>query len=272
MAGDANHAGRSECSDQTSHSDRASPIDDVDSSDGHGHYIESFDGHSIEELRPEPMIHPSARIRDSTLGSWTRIGREVRIQDSEMGEYSYIVHHGSMAHTTVGKFCSIAAFVRLNPGNHPTDRPTQHHMTYRRQRYGFDDTDDEDVFAWRRDHPVEIGHDVWVGHGAVVLPGVTVGNGAVVGAGAVVTHDVEPYTVVGGVPADEIGRRFSPEIAAQLEATGWWDWPRETIAERFEAFCGDVETFLDAYGPGSESSESSPASNATSPVGGGGPV
>jgi phosphonate metabolism protein (transferase hexapeptide repeat family) len=228
---------------------RSTSKDSRDTADLPDHYVESFDGFSVDQLSEEPTIHPTARVSDSTLGSWTRVGSHARIRESEMGDFSYVVRHGSMTYATVGKFCSIAAFVRLNPGNHPTDRPTQHHMTYRRRRYGFDDEDDHEFFAWRRDHPVEIGHDVWIGHGALVMPGVTVGNGAVVGAGAVVTHDVEPYTVVGGVPAEQIGRRFPPETAARLETTEWWNWPRETIAERFEEFCGDVESFLDAYGP-----------------------
>lgn len=116
-----------------------------------------------------------------------------------------------MAHTTVGKFCSIVAFVRCNPGNHPT----QHHMTYRRRRYGFPDADDETFFAWRRDHPVEIGHHVWIGHGAVVVPGVTIGNGAVVGAGAVVSHDVEPFTIVRGSSRCGDRSRFPPVVRSQ---------------------------------------------------------
>jgi acetyltransferase-like isoleucine patch superfamily enzyme len=55
--------------------------------------------------------------------------------------------------------------------------------------------------------PVAIEDDVWVGANAVILPGVKIGRGAVVGAGAVVTRDVEPCTVVGGVPARMIATR-----------------------------------------------------------------
>lgn len=58
-----------------------------------------------------------------------------------------------------------------------------------------------------RGGPVEIGERVFIGARAVVLPGVKIGNGAAVAAGAVVTKDVEPYTIVGGVPAQPIGIR-----------------------------------------------------------------
>ncbi len=65
------------------------------------------------------------------------------MRESTFDDYSYIVRQGSVANATVGKFCSIASFVRLNPGNHPTDRPTQHHLTYRRRQYDLDDADEE---------------------------------------------------------------------------------------------------------------------------------
>jgi hypothetical protein len=209
-------------------------------------HVDSHDGYSVEQLSEDPAIHPTARIRDSDLGEYTRVGEAVRMTESRFGDYSYIVRFGSTTYTEVGKFCSIAAFVRLNPGNHPTGRPTQHHMTYRRRRYGLDDEDDEAVFDWRRDQPVEVGHDVWIGHGATVLPGVSIGDGAVVGAGAVVTRDVEPYTVVGGVPAEQIDRRFPEDVAERIAATEWWHWSRAELEEAFDALC-DLETFLAEY-------------------------
>jgi carbonic anhydrase/acetyltransferase-like protein (isoleucine patch superfamily) len=92
-----------------------------------------------------------------------------------------------------------------------------------------------------------VGHDTWIGHGVVVMPGVTVGDGAVVGSGAVVTHDVEPYTVVAGVPARVLKRRFTPGVAARLAALAWWDWPHEALGERMADFCGSVEAFLDKW-------------------------
>ena len=102
---------------------------------------------------------------------WTRIGEATSISESTIGDYSYLVDHCQVIYSDIGKFCSIASHVRINPGNHPMWRPTQHHMTYRRASYGFDETDDEEFFEWRRLAHVTVGHDVWMGHGAIVLPG-----------------------------------------------------------------------------------------------------
>jgi phosphonate metabolism protein (transferase hexapeptide repeat family) len=126
-------------------------------------------------------------------------------------------------------------------------RVTQHHMTYRRAQYGFDEADDEEFFEWRRSHKVTVGHDVWLGHGVIVMPGVTIGTGAIVGSGAVVTHDVEPYTIAVGVPARPMRRRFSERVAEQLIEIAWWDWSRLVLEERFEEL-NDLESFLEKYG------------------------
>jgi len=69
-----------------------------------------------------------------------------------------------------------------------------------------------------------IGNDVWIGYGAIVMRGLKIGNGAIIGAGAVVTRDVEPYTIVGGVPAKVIKKRFSFEDIKKLEELKWWEY------------------------------------------------
>jgi len=197
----------------------------------------------------EPTVHPTSRLHEATLGAWTDIGPNCTIAESTLGDYTYCAGDASIIYAMIGKFCSIASHVRINPGNHPMERVTQHHMTYRRRMFGFGDSDDADFFQWRRDHAVTIGHDVWIGHAAIVMPGVSIGDGAVVGSQAVVTKDVAPYTIVGGVPARVIRERFPREVAAQLAAIGWWDWPREVLEARFEEL-NDLPSFLARYGTG----------------------
>ena len=83
---------------------------------------------------------------------------------------------------------------------------------------------------------------MWIGYEAVILSGVTIGDGAIIGTRAVVTKDVPPYTIVGGVPANPIRRRFSEETTARLEELCWWDWPEEKIRQNIAAIqSGDME-------------------------------
>ncbi len=199
------------------------------------------------KLSEQPTIDPSAEIIDSSLGVWTEISHDTKFYRSSLGDYSYVMQHCQIMHSSIGKFCSIASFVRLNPGNHPLERPTSHHMTYRAVQYGFADSDDADFFAWREAHPVTIGHDVWIGHNVTVLPGVTIGNGAAIGAGAVVTKNVEPYTIVAGVPAKRIRARFSDSVIEQLERIQWWNWSRSQLEQRFMEF-RNMDAFLEKYG------------------------
>ncbi|MBE1425023.1 phosphonate metabolism protein (transferase hexapeptide repeat family) [Desulfomicrobium macestii] len=199
-------------------------------------------------LSPEPSIHPTAAIVDSTLGAWTEIGAQTEIISSTIGEYSYLCDRCHVMYTRIGKFCSIANHARLNPSNHPTSRASQHHFTYRSAKFGMG-PDDDGIFAWRQEHSVSLGHDVWIGHGALVMPGVTVGTGAVVASGAVVTKDVPDYAIVAGVPAKPIKYRFSPEIREKLTALAWWDWEHERLAAALKDFRElAVEAFVEKYG------------------------
>jgi phosphonate metabolism protein (transferase hexapeptide repeat family) len=210
-------------------------------------YFESYGPDRSSDLGPEPTLHDPVSVTESELGAWTEVRQHSRLNESAVGDYTYLMERVQLDYATVGKFGSVAAAARLGPTNHPLDRPTAHHFSYRAAMYGLGE-DDESVFEWRADQPVEVGHDVWIGHGAIVLPGVTVGNGAVVGAGAVVTKDVPPYTVVAGVPAEPVRRRFSEAVAARIEATEWWHWDHETLAERLGAF-RDLNAFLEQHAP-----------------------
>jgi phosphonate metabolism protein (transferase hexapeptide repeat family) len=203
---------------------------------------------AAKKLGLAPVIDASARVTRSELGAYTEIGARTLFTESALGDYSYVVQDCEIIYSAIGRFTSIASHVRINPGNHPMERATQSHFTYRASAYFEDETDEESFFDWRRSKPVEIGHDVWIGHGAVVLPGRKIGNGAVVAAGAIVTKDVAPYTIVGGNPARSIRPRFSERIAADLEALGWWNWSHEALREALPDFRTlGAEDFVSKY-------------------------
>jgi hypothetical protein len=199
-------------------------------------------------LSVDPTIDPTASVRESELGAYTEVGARTTLLDVTMGDYSYVVNDAQITYTTIGKFCSIAAMTRINPGNHPMHRASQAHFTYRASAYFPGESDDAEFFEWRRAHRVHIGHDVWIGHGAVVLPGRFVGTGAVIAAGAIVTKDVPAYTIVAGNPARPIKRRFPEAITDRLAELSWWDWDHENLRRALPDFRKlAVEDFLAKY-------------------------
>lgn len=79
-----------------------------------------------------------------------------------------------------------------------------------------------------------IGNDVWIGFEAVILSGVTIGDGAIIGTRAVVTKDVPPYTIVGGIPAKPIKKRFSEDVISKLLKIQWWNWPENRVKQNID--------------------------------------
>jgi phosphonate metabolism protein (transferase hexapeptide repeat family) len=203
---------------------------------------------AVSRLDERPSIDPTASVRHSRLGRYTEVGARSSVVETELDDYSYIVNDSDVIFSTIGKFCSIAAHVRINPGNHPMWRASQAHFTYRASKYWPDQQDEAEFFDWRRAHPVAIGHDVWIGHGAIILPGRRIGTGAVIAAGAVVTRDVEPYVIVAGVPARPVKRRFAAEIAERLLRLCWWDWDHPRLGAALPDFRSlPIEAFLEKY-------------------------
>ncbi|MDR3493389.1 MAG: chloramphenicol acetyltransferase [Ancalomicrobiaceae bacterium] len=203
---------------------------------------------SGKKLGDLPFIHPTAHVRDVRFGRYTEVGERTRIAESGMDDYSYVVNDSDIIYTTIGKFCSIAAMTRINPGNHPMHRATQAHFTYRSSAYFDGEADDQAFFDWRRQHRVSLGHDIWVGHGAIILAGRTIGTGAVVAAGAVVSKDVAPYTIVAGTPARVVKRRFDEKTAERMLALAWWDWEHERLHAALPDFRAlTAEEFLEKH-------------------------
>lgn len=135
----------------------------------------------------------------------------------------------------IGKFCSIACGTKFlfNSGNHSLKSLSTYTFPIFFEEWNLDRTRVKD--AWDNKGDIVIGNDVWIGYEAVIMAGVTIGDGAVIGTRAVVTKDVEPYTIVGGVPAKPIRKRYPDTTIARLLELKWWDWPMERIAKKIGA-------------------------------------
>jgi phosphonate metabolism protein (transferase hexapeptide repeat family) len=196
----------------------------------------------------EPFIHPDCEIARSGFGAFCEVGRGSRIVNSTFEDYAYCDRLADIANTTVGKFANIAAMTRIGPTDHPMGNASLHHFLYRSESYWDDAEPDADFFAARAARRTVLGPDTWVGHGAIIRPEVTVGAGAVVAAGAVVTRDVPPYTIVTGVPARPMRRRFPEDIAARLLRLAWWDWDHAQLRAALPDFRAlPAQEFLSKY-------------------------
>lgn len=201
----------------------------------------------IKRLGREPLIQENSSLAHAKLGEYTVVGKFNTLENVLLGDYSYTGEFCILQNAEIGKFSNIAAMVRIGPVDHPMQRPSLHHFTYRRVQYGFAETDDEEFFQWRAEQKIVIGHDTWIGHGSIIMPGVNIGDGAVVGSGAIITHDIEPYTIVVGVPAKPIKKRFPEDIIKKLERIQWWDWSYEILKERLADFYLPIHEFVSKY-------------------------
>lgn len=202
----------------------------------------------MPQLGNEPFLHKNANVKGSKLGRFVEIGEGTHILDSTIGDYSYTARYSDIAYSTLGKFVNVAAFTRINPGEHPHHRASLHHFMYRSSYFWPDEPDEAFVFDWRRSRPVRIGHDTWIGHAAIIMKGVTLHDGAVVASNAVVTRDVPPYAIVGGTPASIIKWRHPPQTAERLQALAWWNWDHETLRTALPDFRTlSAEAFLERY-------------------------
>lgn len=163
------------------------------------------------------------------IGDYTMYNDSVRNpQDFQKNNvlYHYPVNHDRLM---VGKFCSIACGAKFifTSANHSLKSLSTYPFPIFFEEWGLDVSDITD--AWDNKGDIIVGNDVWIGYEAVILSGVTIGDGAIVGSRAVVTKDIPPYTIVGGVPAKPIRKRFDDVTIARLLELKWWDWSEERI-------------------------------------------
>ena len=172
------------------------------------------------------VTDPAISVGDFTM--YNDFAHDPRQFEKNNVLYHYPVNHDKLV---IGKFCSIACGAKFlfNSANHTQTSLSTYPFAifFDEWRLRMQDVAD----AWDNKGDIVIGSDVWIGYEAVILAGVTVGHGAIIGTRAVVTKDVPPYTIVGGVPAKPIRKRFADDVIEKLLALRWWDWPAEKIRQ-----------------------------------------
>lgn len=181
-------------------------------------------------------------FKNSSIDPTSKVDSECTLSKVKMGRYSYIGSGTRITDTNIGSFCSIGARCGIGGGLHPTNMVSTSPVFLQGRNIL------KKNFAsipYEPSKAVNIGNDVWIGEGVCIMSGVSIGDGSIIGAHAVVTHDVEPYTIVAGVPARIIRKRFDDYVIERLEGIKWWDWSEELIT-KYSDYFSDPNELLNA--------------------------
>ncbi len=199
---------------------------------------------------PQWKIYPRSQgpstvyLQNVVSGPYIQVGDYTMYDDfvhdpRDFRKNNVLYHYPECNHDrlVIGKFCSIACGAKFlfNAANHALGSLSTYPFPIFFEEWGLPPDADSIAQAWDNHGDITVGNDVWIGYETVILAGVTIGDGAIIGARALVTKDVPPYTIVGGVPARPIRRRFDDATVEKLLALRWWDWPEEKIKENLPA-------------------------------------
>lgn len=186
--------------------------------------------------------------KDSLIGNYAELRGNTQLWSSNIGQFTKITE-SKLVKSDVGAFCSIATGCQIGGGGrHPTDQVSTHKAFYCAKEHftGLGHFTGRALFddSIRK---VQIRDDVWIGQNCIVMEGISIGTGAIIGAGAVVTKNVEPFSIVGGVPAKFIRFRHSEEIRKALLDSKWWTWPTEKIMKISTIFNAEKPLTLEIW-------------------------
>ena len=200
------------------------------------------------------FIEKNSKAYENDFGGSNYIGCSSTVVDCCIGFATYIGVDNLFLKVKFGKFCSIGNNIKIVFRNHPIDYVSTHPAFHRGNHPVMVKTKlsfvDKDLPLFNRAENSEysciIGNDVWIGDNVTIMDGMSIGDGAIIAANAVITKNIEPYSIVGGVPAKHIRFRFKPEDIEQLLKIKWWDSPPheiESISKQFD----DIESFLESH-------------------------
>jgi len=185
-----------------------------------------------------------SKLTNVEIGNYVFIGESTSLKNTSIGNHSYVSSNSRVINADIGKFCSIASFVTIGLGKHPTNYISTHPALYSNNK-GFLTFSKDEIY--KEYEPIKIENDVWIGSNCLIMDGVKIHNGAIVASGAVVTKDVLPYEIVGGVPAKHIRYRFDENIVNKLQEFRWWDKEIEWFEQNYRFFINPpqfIEKFI----------------------------
>ncbi len=193
------------------------------------HYFKNF---KVRFTNPTLVVEANIRLSNNTFGEHVFLGKNTEVYNSFIDSCTYIGSNSVINRATIGKFCSISSDVKIGLGSHPYNKFVST-SPYFYAPLDFKKFSFADKLYFQEHKDTIIGNDVWIGANVILMDGVKLGNGTIIAAGAVVTKDVNPYEIVGGIPAKRIKQRFDDEDIIFLENFKWWrkdfNWLRENF-------------------------------------------
>ena len=176
-------------------------------------------------------------VRESKLGERSSIQRNCDIWRLDMDRYSCVGRMSTIQSTKIGAFCALSWNLRIGGDDHDYKMISTHPFWHNVSWGIAEDKEYSRMYHEKEyEEPCIIGNDVWIGAGVSICRNVHIGNGCVIGAGAVITHDLEPYSIVVGVPGKVIKKRFKDSFIERLEKMQWWNLPINVIKENISLF------------------------------------
>ena len=185
-----------------------------------------------------------ADIKNCVTDEFVWIGENCQLTNCSLGRHTYCGGETHIYNTKIGAFCSIAGHSTIGLGKHPTNLISTHPAFYSDHKPFCTFSDRTYVREYGN---ITIGNDVWIGTRVIIMPDVSIGDGAIIASGAVVTKDVEPYSVVGGVPAHHIKYRFEKDVIDIIRKSEWWNMSEETFRKDFASF-HEIDSFTKKFG------------------------
>ena len=182
-----------------------------------------------------------AAIKNSNIHISSKIEAGSQIVNVKLDKYSFCGYNCKILNCDIGAFCSIADNVVIGGAQHPIEWVSSSPVFYAGR-----DSIKRKFSTFKRGEikRTVIGNDVWIGDNVLIKSGIVIGNGAIIGMGSVVTKNVEPYEIVGGVPAKRIRFRFSKNIRERIEKSKWWELDDERL-KKVSMFIREPLKFLE---------------------------
>jgi acetyltransferase-like isoleucine patch superfamily enzyme len=180
-------------------------------------------------------------IVNSKIGLYNTFYDNIEIVDCDIDDFVYISYGSKIANTKIGKFCSIGPDCKIGLGKHPTNFVSTFPAFFSTRKQCQVAFVNKNYFE--EIQKIIIGNDVWIGANAIIMDGVNIEDGAIIAAGAIVTKDVQPYSIVAGIPAKEIRKRFSNEDVNKLLKIKWWERDLKWLKENADSF-NDPDKFI----------------------------